>query len=290
MDALKRFTPVIHVLFLLFFISPITYAGSDTSANLDASLGVSDNVTRAENNEDIEHDTFVSVATSFVHEAADLGTGQVFLNLDFSATAFNEYSGLSNVVGGGGVNYVFSPWAGFGAPWFSLDAQYKVMEFDSFLRDSNLFVATGTFGKRIDDKTDMRTALMYQSRDSDGRAFDTENVSAFVNFDFKLKKKMTLYTTYKYQDGDVFSSANSANVGTDIINSAKAIEFDDVFDGKLVYRLDGTTHFYTLGLNMARNLDSAFDISARFLTSDADGDLEYEDLTIRLSYFHRIGL
>ena len=75
-----------------------------------------------------------------------------------------------------------------------------------------------------------------------------------------------------------------------IINEAKAIEVDDVFDGKVVYRLDGTTHFYTLGLNLARNLDSAYDISVRFLSSEADGGLEYEDLTIRLSYFQRFGL
>ena len=288
MEALKRFTPLINTL-LFVSASSLTHAASDTAINLDGSIGLDDNVTRAQLNEDIEHDTFVSVAASFVHEAMNFDNGQISVNIDISATGFNEFSGLNNAAGGG-VNYTFSPWAGFGAPWFSLDVQYKVLEFDSFLRDSDLFVATGTFGKRIDDRTDMRTALMYQKRESDGVAFDTENVSLFINFDFTLKKKMTLYTTYKYQDGDVFSSANSATVGTDIINAAKAIEPDDVFDGKLAYRLDGTTQFFTIGLNMARNLESAYDISVRFLTSDADGGLEYEDLAIRLSYFHRIGL
>lgn len=287
MDALKRFPQLANTL-ILFFTSSLSYAGSDTALNLDASIGLDDNVTRAQLNEDIEHDSFASVGASLAHEATRFDIGQITLNLDLTATKFVEFSGLSQVDAGGGINYTFSPWAGFGAPWFSLDAQYKVMEFDSFLRDSNLFVATGTFGKRIDDKTDMRTTLIYQSRDSDGTVFDTENVSLFVNFDFTLQKKMTLYVTYKYQDGDVFSSASSVN--TNIINSAKAIEFDDVFDGKIAYRLDGTTQLFTLGLNLARNLDSAYDISLRFLTSDADGGLEYEDLAIRLSYFHRIGL
>lgn len=288
MDALKRLTLLTNALVLLS-VSSLTYAASDAAVNLDVSIGLTDNITRAQLNQDIEHDTFVSVAASFVDEIAHFEIGQVAINIDFSATAFNEFTGLSNITAGGGVNYAFSPWTGFGAPWFSLDAQYKILEFDSFLRDSNLFIATTTFGKRIDDRTDMRTAFMYQSRDSEGVAFDTENISWFINFDFTLKNKMTLYTTYKVQDGDVFSSADSASVGLYVISSAKVIEPEDVFDGKLVYRLDGTTQFYTIGLNMARNLDSAYDFSIRFLTSEADGGLEYEDLTIRLSYFHRIG-
>jgi len=75
-----------------------------------------------------------------------------------------------------------------------------------------------------------------------------------------------------------------------IINNSTAIEADDVFDDKLVYRLDGSTQFYTIGLDLARDLDSSYDISVRFLTAESDeGGLEYEDLTIRLSYFHRFG-
>jgi hypothetical protein len=293
MDALKRFTPLTNVLVLLS-VSSLTYAASDMAVNLDASIGLDDNVTRAQEDADIEHDVFASVGASLVYEAVHFDTGQIAVNLDASATGFDEFSGLSFVAGGGGANYTFSPWAGFGAPWFSLDLQYKVLNFDSFLRDSNLFVATTTFGKRIDDRTDMRTAFMYQSRDSDGRSFDTENTSWFINFDFKLQKKLTLYTTFKYQDGDVFSSTDPNNLTPSallsLINAAKAIEQDDVFNGKLAYRLDGTVQLYTVGLNLARNLDSAYDLSVRFLTSDADGDLEYEDLTVRLSYFHRFGV
>jgi hypothetical protein len=289
MDALKRFTSLTNVLVLLS-VSSLTYAASDTAVNLDASIGLDDNVTRAQVNEDIEHDVFASAGASLTHEVAHFDTGQITLNLDLSATGFDEYSGLSHVDGGGGANYTFSPWGGFGSPWFALDLQYKVLEFDSFLRDSNLFVATTTFGKRIDDRTDMRTAFIYEDRDSDGQAFDNSSVSWFINFDFTLKKKMTLYTTFKYLDGDIFSSANPGNLTLDIINESKAIEEEDVFDGKFVYKLDGTIQFYTLGLNLARNLDSAYDLSARFLTAESDGGLEYEDLTIRLSYFQRFGL
>jgi len=300
MDALKRLASLINVLVLLS-VSTLAQSASETALNIDASLGISDNVTRAVKDNDIEHDTFMSVGTSVSHTLLQFNTGQVVLNLDVAGTAFNEFSGLSHIDAGGGINYSFSPWTGFGAPWFSIDAQYKVLEFDSFLRDSNLFITTGTFGKRIDDRTDMRVALEYQSRDSEGVAFDTENVSAFVNFDFTLKKKMTLYTTIKYQDGDVVSSANPGiapgnldpALQIKIINAApNALEFDDVFEGKVAYRLDGTTQLYTVGLNIAQNLDSAFDLSVRFLTSEADidSDLNYQDLTVRLSYFHRVGI
>ena len=64
---------------------------------------------------------------------------------------------------------------------------------------------------------------------------------------------------------------------------------DDVFGG-IVYRLDATTHIVTVGLNLKNNLHSAWDASVRVLRSDTDVGLEYEDLAVMLSYFHKFAI
>jgi len=152
-------------------------------------------------------------------------------------------------------------------------------------------------GKHIDDRTDMLLGLGYRDRDSNSVAFDTKNISLFINIDWKLKQYMTLYTTYKYDTGDIYSSGDTASLPN--INPVWA-EADDVFLGKTAYRVDGTTHFITLGLNLERNSVSAFDLSVRYISSTGKGgyispgvpyaDLTYDVLIARLSYIHQFGL
>ena len=64
-----------------------------------------------------------------------------------------------------------------------------------------------------------------------------------------------------------------------------------MFTGKNTYRLDATTQFVTLGYNWIEDLHSSFDLSTRYLQSEAkDVDLEYDGLTVLASYFHRFNL
>jgi len=290
MDGLKHFAVAVFLLSLMGAATR-SYAASDTFIDFDAGIGLDDNVTRAALDVDIEHDTFVSLGASLGQVFFHGESGQVTGSFDLAANRFNYFDGLNNYTAGGSVKYVFGFSREFGSPWFGLGLKYFVSEFDSFLRDSNNFIGTFTVGKRIDDLTNLRSALAYKSRDSDGVAFDTEDVSFFINIDWTLNDKTTVYTTYKIQQGDVVSTAASSSVSLYTINAASGhIESDDVFIGKLNYRLDSTTQLFTIGLNLAMDLESAYDFSARFLTTDADGGVEYKDLTVRISYFHRLGL
>lgn len=204
---------------------------------------------------------------------------------------FSRYSGLSNYSASAAATYTFSFVPGFGAPWFSVHTSYRVAEFDSKLRSSNFAKLDLTMGKRIDDRTDLRIGVGTQSRDSDSRAFDNDNSFGFVNLDLMVAPKRTLYFSYRLQQGDVVSTANLANISLAVTNAAGlANEADDVFTGKRNYRLDATTQLLTIGYNRALDLDSAYDLSVRFLKSKTDVELEYHDLTVRLSYFQRIGL
>ncbi len=274
------------------------FAEADAFLDIDASLGLDDNVTRAQENIDIEQDVFASLSGTLGTNLWRGRQGMVDGTAGVRIQKFKDFDGLSNTSLRLGVSYAFGFSSGFNAPWYALDASYTYSEFRSFLRDSDTYTLGATYGFRIDDLTSLRTALNFKLRESEGAAFDTENVSLFANIDWSITPKTTLYTTYRIQWGDTFSTASEATAfssgpGTPWLaissSSIPKDQPDDVFGG-ITYRLDSTTHIVTVGLNLKNNLQSAWDASVRVLRSDTDVGLEYEDLTIIVSYFHKFGI
>lgn len=291
-------TPLIVAFVTVLLTSNDVHAAAETFIDLDASLGLDDNITRAQEDIDIEHDVFIS---AFVNGSTNLWrgiSGSVTGSIGLGVVRFNDFEGLSHYTLRSSVNYVFGFSSGFGAPWYALNASYTFKEFDSFLRDSDTYAIGATFGKDIDDLTGLRVGLNYKLRESDGVVFDTEDVSLFVNIDWSILHKTTLYTTYKVQQGDTFSTASTNTVTTSgpgslgllLNDSAIPNESDDVFANAISYRLDSTTHIITVGLNFKQSLQKAYDVSFRFLKSETDAGLEYEDLAILFSYFHKFAL
>ena len=279
----------LQAIVLLTLLSPSAYAASDSFMDFEATMGLDDNVTRAAQNVDIEHDAFLTVTGTGGQVMISGYAGTLTAKALFEINAFTRFSGLSNASAVGKLNYTFGFSSRFGAPWFSLDANYGVIEFVSTQRDSNILSATATMGLQIDDVTSMRLGLSYRDRDAESSVFDTENSSFFINMDWSITSRDIVYITYKIETGDTFSSATM--VGLPVIDASSAIVDDDVFTDKRTYRLDATTQFITLGYNLIKNLHSSFDFSARYLESDADDvDLVYEGLTLRISYFKRFNL
>ena len=298
----KLFTPkhlmLINRLLCIVLLSyaPQLLAGSDIFVDFEATLGFDDNVTRAAEDIDIEHDGFLTVGGTGGYELYEGRSGTLVGKVLLEGNKFSRFDGLSNVVLAGKLNYTFGFSSGFGAPWYALDLAYGATEFESLQRDSNIATASATMGMQIDDATSMRLGLSYRDRDAESRVFDTQNASFFINLDWAIVKKHIVYATYKYDQGDIFSSLNTDNADSgdllQIINASNPnIVDDDVFTDKTTYRLDGTTHFLTLGYNWIQNLHSSFDFSARYLESTADDvDLTYSGLTLRATFFHRFNL
>lgn len=289
---MKRLKRIFYIAVFLIICHPsAVLAGDDVFVDLDATLALDDNVTRASTDADIEYDIFLALAANFAAEIWRGDASHLLFNATLATEQFADFSGLTNYSIGGAATYTFSFSSGFGAPWFALNTSYRVTEFDSKLRDSNFAAATLTMGKRIDDRTDMRFGVGAQSRESDSRAFDNDNSFGFANLDLTVAPNRTLYLTYRLQKGDVVSTATGANISFAAREAAGlANEADDVFIGKRNYRLDATTQLFTIGYNRALDLDTAYDISLRYLSSSTDVDLEYEGLTLRMSYFQRVGI
>ena len=274
---------------VIMLFSQQLQAGSDVFIDFEATLGGDDNVTRAAEDIDIEHDGFLTLAGTGGYELyqgqSGILTGKILLEVN----KFSRFDGLTNYVAAAKLNYTFGFSSSFGAPWFALDLDYGVVEFESFLRDSNVWRAAATMGMQIDDATSMRLGFAYKDREAESSVFTTRNASFFINLDWAVVKKHIVYVTYKIEVGDIFSSASNPSLWA--IDASTAIVDDDVFIGKKTYRLDGTTQFATLGYNWVQDLHSSFDFSLRFLHSEAaDVDLDYQGLTALASYFHRFNL
>ena len=289
---------------LLLALSAQAGAGPDAFIDLDISAGLDDNVTRAQANRDIEHDSFLSATGTYSQPLWRDRSGFANFSGGMTAQQWNEFDGLNNISLRLNVDYVYAPDPSFGAPWFAISAGYTLQEFDSFLRDSDIYTLGGNLGFQIDDITNFRSGLTFKLRESDGVAFDTQDVSLFVNIDWSLERAgieflrhTTFYTTYKVQLGDVFSTASTTTAFSSgaplwlavASSSVPKDQPDDVFGG-IVYRLDSTTHLLTLGLNFKLDLQRAWDVSVRVLSTETDIGLEYENLAITASYFHKFGI
>ena len=128
-----------------------------------------------------------------------------------------------------------------------------------------------------------------KDREAESKVFTTSNTSFFINMDWAIVQRHIAYVTYKYETGDIFSSASDPALW--LIDASNGNIVDDVFLDKKSYKLDGVTQFGTLGYNWILDLHSAFDFSAHFLHSEAnDVDLDYQGLTVLASYFQRFDL
>jgi hypothetical protein len=269
-------------------------AGSEFFIDTEATLGLDDNVTRAANNIDIEHDGFLTLAATGGYELIEGRAGLLTAKAHLEANRFFRFNGLSNLVAAGRLNYAYSFGSGFGVPWVMLEGEYGVAEFESLLRDSNIARASLTLGMQIDDATSVRLGASFKDRDAESAVFDTRNTSAFISLDWAVQQKHIVYLTYKYQTGDTFSSVTpslpDAAVITAILDDVDIV-VDDVFEDKVTYKLDADIQFITLGYNWIQDLHSSFDFSAQYLESRAnDVDVEYQDLVLRATYFRRFDL
>ncbi len=118
----------------------------------------------------------------------------------------------------------------------------------------------------------VRLGFALKDREAKSKVFTTSNTSFFIHMDWAIVQRHIVYVAYKYETGDIFSSASDPALW--LIDASNGNIIDDVFLDKKSYKLDGVTQFGTLGYNWIIDLHSSFDFSARFLHSEAhDVDL-----------------
>jgi len=249
-----------------------------------------DNVRLAQEDEDIRSDRIIS-ATITAKGGKSLDSFSI-LNYGASATynKHDTFDTLDNYEVEINTRYRFALSSGFTSPIYSLRAKLGGREFDTEMRDATFVALSADLNKWITDTINMTTGIGVNAQESKSEVFDTSDARIFVNFDTNFSRTDLIYTTFSYITGDTVSSA-TPSLG--IINVADAIEPDDAFGGieanQFAYRLKADTMVLTLGYNRIFTRDLSFDVSARFVDSEAqdDSDIYYDRTIIRASLLGR---
>lgn len=256
----------------------------------DAQFAVTadDNVGRAARAGDIRDDRFASLSVGATFKQP-LSTHYRLIVRGFAqGEEYDDYSGLSNIGAVASAQVQYRRTGGLLAPTFALLVKAGTFNYDSSLRDSEVYQGGVSVQKGITDRITVTGVAAGIVRDSDSRVFDTRELSLLLNLDYRAFKFLTPYLTYNYLDGDIVASGTP---WLKIINYAEEIQADDAFGGAaanvFAYRLNARTQVATLGLNFTVNDRHSIDISRRVARSRADGDIEYDRSIFSLAYLLR---
>lgn len=281
---MKKSLFVVFATLLPLLSASLVRAAENFGVNADLGYVTDDNVSKAQDRDDIFEDTFLSGSGGFSYKQ-ELSFRSLLLYRGFvSFESYDEFDGLSNVALTGAIDYKIQFARGFGAAGYTLTAFIEERDFESDMRDSTILGVQGTVAKRLTDRIATTVGLSYKKRESESDVFDTESARIFGNLDWLLTDQMVSYATLQYVVGDVVSTASPT---LEIINAADAIEPDDAFGGaeagRFAYRLSADTALFTLGLNYGINQANSLDASVELLSSDADA-IQYERTVFRLTY------
>lgn len=263
--------------------------GSPWSFRAEASIISDNNIGKSQSDSDIEQDLFFSGSAQANYTMA-LGFSQALtVTAEARVEEFQDFDGLSNTQAGGAVDYRFQTRSGFTAPTYSIFLRAMQTDFETDIRDSNIFDLGFSATRRLTSRITGTLGITATRRDADqSEVFDLARTRYFGNLDWMLSQSVAVYGTYSFIDGDVFSTATPT---VPIINWAEAIEPDNAFGGvgnnKFVYRLDAETRILRLGVNIALGHKSAIDISVDQLESDGAGPIEYDLTSVAASFFYR---
>lgn len=285
--------PPVSLLFAgLLSLAPSTANAIKLSWDAELSFTRDDNVTRAQRSADILDDQFygITVGASFLQW---LNANHRMLYRGFlRREEYNKYDGLSNTSAGGQITYQYRASGTFTAPTYAVFYRGVRAEYESELRDSDFYTLGASWRKPVTDKITGLISLSGTLRESDGRAFDTKEVSLLGNLDYALNERWTLYHTHNYLKGDIVSTVNPLLYPSlNIVNAAEVVDVDDAFPNtgatRSVYRLNAVTRVFTLGANLRIGEKHSLDISSRYAESRADAGIRYERWLHSIAYLTR---
>ncbi len=246
---------------------PAAFAAGSLGLKLDAGVTFDDNVTRASADSDRVADRSfnVNVAKSMLIPLSE--KTRVFLNGFVGGQRFKIYSGLDNFTAGIDAELQYRTSGDFGAPLWSLFANFSVSDFEANQREGYRYAIGASVRQDLTDRISLFGALTHNQRVARSSVFSGHDYSARLNLDYALAKAHTLYLTGEYRYGDLVSTGTHTLAN---INIAKVFTPDTAFPGLYAYRVDGRTLIFTAGYNYALGGKDSLDFSWRYVTASPD--------------------
>lgn len=261
---------------------------SPWSVNAKISIGSDDNLTQAEQANDIAKDQFAELVTSLAYSRL-LTVKQGYTFAGFAKLKGHEkFSSLNSHTLGASAIYRIQPILGFTQPIYQFSTTLRVEEFDFKQRDSTTVEFRALMKKRFTDKLSASLGLEHQSVESDGSVFDTRRSKIFSNFDLSLNSSSNVYLALNYIDGDSVSSGFANTQKFKVINAQEAFEKDQAFSKTLTgtwmaYRIPAKMRTYKIGLKRKLGRTTSIDLSALMADVQGQGDNNYRRIISRLS-------
>ncbi|MCW9047258.1 MAG: hypothetical protein OQK46_04195 [Gammaproteobacteria bacterium] len=294
---------------LLFLYSTLSHATETPySFNLNAGVLYDDNIARATLQQDIVSDTIANLGLSADYRLHHLHESLIILSTSVDAYQYQDFDKLSNILATIKADYQIKPDHGYTAPWYHVSLEYSLVNYQSSLRDSDGFTFEIGMGKRINDRINFRSGLLYENFQAEADEFDIDNYRIYFNFDFKTHQHNTLYITLGYNDGNVATSTTDTSTATTktaavtgksssntqfqshhLPNepSAGPLRVDDAFQNGFVYQLDTTAITLQIGDNFALSSHQSIDASVFYYSTSDSTDADYNGIIAQLSYLHR---
>jgi len=295
--------------FLLFLYSILSHAAETPySFNLNAGALYDDNVARATLDQDIVSDTIANLGLSADYRFHHSHESIIILSTTVDAYQYQDFDKLSNILASVKADYQIQPGHGYTAPWYHVALEYSLINYQSSLRDSDGFTFEIGMGKRINDRIDFRSGLLYEKFEAEADEFDIDNYRVYFSFDFKTHQYNTLYLTLGYNDGNVATSTTDTTTAVTKTNSVTGkntsnaqlqahhlpnepsgapLRVDDAFQNGFVYQLDTTAITLQIGDNYALSRHQSIDASVFYYSTSDSANADYSGIIAQLSYLHR---
>ncbi len=298
----------LRLLCLLFFIASYSCgAAVPYSLNLNTGLLYDNNVARATLEQDIVNDTIINFGISADYRFHHSHESIIILSSAIDAYQYQDFDKLSNIIARFKADYQIQPDHGFTAPWYHASIEYSLVNYQSTLRDNNGLTFEIGMGKRINDRINFRSGLIYESFEAEVDEFDIDNYRLYFSLDFKTHSHNTLYLTLGYNNGNVATSTTdttTSNKSRVTANDKSAdaqlyshhlpneipggpLRADDAFQNGFVYQLDTSAITLQSGNNYALSSHQSIDISIFYYSTDDSTSANYNGIIAQLSYLHR---
>lgn len=239
---------------------------------LDAGFTYHDNVTRALSEADQRLDRSFGV-NARISRARMMGSHmRGVLGVSLGAEKFQYHDGLSHATAGLRGEIQYRPSGAFAAPTFAAFLQAATEQYESRLRDGEVYLVGGSVRVPITDRLGLFGTVFHQRREARSEVFDGRQDGARLNLDLAVGAHGAFYVSGEYRRGDHVTSANPVHASAAFKDTGDWQVADDAFRGPdlVTARFKGKSWLGTVGYNFALGPRDAIDFSWRRIRSKPD--------------------
>ncbi|NRA23201.1 MAG: hypothetical protein HRU08_01740 [Oleispira sp.] len=254
-----------------------------------------DNISRAEESENIIFDRFVNLDARYIFDYNISFNKSISIEIQAAHQAYQFTERLERNEFSGRITYRWQNSFSYNSPWYQVFSDVSIWDFPAQQRDSNFYTQQALMSTRLTTKISGTLGLEHKVRDSESRVFDLSSSRGFIHLDYLWSGSMSLYSAYSYIKGDTISTVQSqycngliATSVYPLLRVSKDIEADQAFNNAycgnwLSYRLNATTQTLVLGANYGLDHSSSLDLSWLHVDVNADGSNYYKRQIVQIS-------